>query len=95
MNDRKYIQLLPLQSAYRRAEPLRLTITSDYSQVHNRIVQNEVDTNKIRIDDFKVVVPVSEIASINLFDREVYRLFNPPLPEQSLRQNTGNPSSGL
>jgi hypothetical protein len=95
MNDRKNIQLLPLQSGYRRAETLQLTITADYSQVYNRIVQNVVDTNKIRFDDFKVVVPVSEIASINMFAREAYRLFNQPLPEQSLQQNNGNPSSGL
>ena len=94
MNDRKYIQLLPLQSGYRRSETLQLIITTDYSQVYNRIVQSEVDTNKIRIDNFKVVVPVSEIASINLFDQEAYGLFNPPPPEQSSAQIPGNPSSG-
>jgi hypothetical protein len=81
VNDRDYIQLLPLQSGYRDAETLQLKITTDYSQVYDRIITREIESASIDTNDFRVVVPVSEITSINLFDEEAYNLFNPATEE--------------
>jgi hypothetical protein len=88
VNERDYIQLLPLQSGYRDKETLQLKITTDYSTVYDRIVEQDENFTRIQTSDFIVVLPVSEITSINLFDQEAYRLFNPP--EQSAP--TPNPS---
>jgi hypothetical protein len=77
LNDRDYIQLLPLESGYRDNQTLQLKITTDYAQVYNRIVNKDIEAASIDINDFRVVVPVSEIASINFFDEQAYRLFNP------------------
>jgi hypothetical protein len=85
VNDRDYIQLLPLQSGYRDAGTLQLKITTDYSQVYNRIVTKELESTSININDMRVVIPVSEIMSINLFDQEAYDLFNPP-PEEGVNR---------
>ena len=76
VNDRDYVQLLPLQSGYREPTTLQLNITTDYSQVYDRIIKNEIELTSADINDFQVVVPVSEIASINFFDQEAYELFN-------------------
>jgi hypothetical protein len=83
MNERDYIQLLPSQSGYRDFETLQLKITTDYSIVYNRIVRQEIDIANIEMNDFRIVLPVSEITSINLFDEETFVLFNPPQPEQT------------
>jgi hypothetical protein len=88
LNDRNYIQLLPLQSGYRDSETLQLKITTDYSVVYNRIVNKEVDLPTSNIDDFKILVPVAEITSFNLFDEEAYNLFN-PAPSSSEDNNSG------
>lgn len=74
-NSRKYIQLLPLQSGYRDSRTLQLTITTDYSRVYDRIISQELPLD-VNTDDFVVVVPITGIVSINLFDEKAYGLFN-------------------
>jgi hypothetical protein len=85
VNDRDYIQLLPLQSGYRDGATLELKITNDYSEVYNQIIEKEVTTT-INTSDFRVVVPVEEIVSINFFDEEAYYLFNPAPSARELQQ---------
>ena len=77
VNDRDYIQLLPLQSGYRDSKTLQLKITTDYSQVYDRIVTKTIEPATFDRDDFRVVIPVSEITSTSFFDEEAYPLFNP------------------
>lgn len=75
--DRRFISLLPLQSGYRNGEH-QLVINTDYARVYERI--NEESRPEPELDelmkDFIIVLPVAEIQSVNIFDRDAYRLFN-------------------
>ena len=76
--DRKYIQLLPIKSGYRAAETLALHLTVDYAAAYAQIIQEDLSVMAGGIQDFEIVVPVSEIQSVNLFDPTTYTTFNPP-----------------
>jgi hypothetical protein len=76
MYDRKYIQLLPIKSGYRDSNTHELTLVVDYADVYAKIIRQEVKVAG-GIRDFEIVIPVSEIQSVNLFDAEAYALFNP------------------
>jgi hypothetical protein len=75
--DRRFISLLPLQSGYRN-EQHELVINTDYARVYEWITQqgrSETELDEL-MKDFIIVLPVGEIQSVNLFDRDAYRLFN-------------------
>ncbi|HEU0079778.1 MAG TPA: hypothetical protein VFQ76_19185 [Longimicrobiaceae bacterium] len=75
--DRRFVSLLPLQSGYRNGEH-QLVINTDYARVYERI--NDEGRTEPELDelmrDFIIVLPVGEIQSVNLFDRDAYRLFD-------------------
>lgn len=75
--DRRFISLLPLQSGYRN-EQHQLVINTDYARVYERI--NDEGRPEPELDelmkDFIIVLPAGEIQSVNIFDRDAYRLFN-------------------
>lgn len=74
--DRRFISLLPLQSGFRNAEH-ELVINTDYTRVYERISDEgrpEPELDEL-MKDFIIVLPVGEIQSVNIFDREAYRLF--------------------
>ncbi len=62
------IELVPVASGYRKSETRELNITTHYSSI---ILESDIKD----FIDFRVVVPMSEIASARLFDREVYERF--------------------
>lgn len=73
--DRKYITILPMSSGYREPPTQELVINTDYAGVYQEIIR---DHNEFLIggaDDFQITLPVSEIASANLFDPEAYTRF--------------------
>jgi len=75
--DRRFISLLPLQSGYRDPQH-QLVINTDYARVYERINnegQPEPELDEL-MRDFIIVLPVGEIQSVNIFDRDAYRLFN-------------------
>lgn len=75
--DRRYISLLPLQSGYRDPQH-ELVINTDYARVYERITAEgrpEPELDEL-MRDFIIVLPVGEIQSVNIFDRDAYRLFN-------------------
>jgi hypothetical protein len=76
--DRKYIQLLPIKSGYRAADTLALHLTVDYAAVYAQIIQQDASVVAGGIQGFEIVVPLSEIQSVNLFDPAAYQMFNPP-----------------
>lgn len=77
MYDRKYIQLLPIKSGYRDATSFKLNLAVDYAAVYAKIIRQELEMIKTGVSDFEIVIPVSEIQSINLFDPTAYTEFNP------------------
>lgn len=79
MYDRKYIQLLPIKSGFRASDTLALMLTVDYATVYARIIQENINVAASGIRDFEIVIPLSEIQSVNLFDPVAYQMFNPPV----------------
>lgn len=77
MYDRKYIQLLPIKSGYRDSTSFKLNLAVDYAAVYAKIIRQELEMIKTGVTDFDIVIPVSEIQSINLFDPTAYAEFNP------------------
>ena len=77
MYDRKYIQLLPIKSGYRDSTSFKLNLAVDYAAVYAKIIRQELEMIKTGVTDFDIVIPVSEIQSINLFDPRAYSEFNP------------------
>jgi hypothetical protein len=75
--DRKYIQLLPIKSGFRDSVTQAMTLTVDYSVAFAKIIQEDATVAAGGIRDFEIVIPVSEIQSVNLFDPTTYLLFNP------------------
>lgn len=62
------IVLLPIASGYRKSETHELEITTHYSS----IIQ---EFDKKDIFDFRIVIPMSEMISVRLFDQDVYERF--------------------
>lgn len=62
------IVLVPIASGYRKTETRELEITTHYSSIVKEF-------SKKVIKDFRIVIPMSELISARLFDREVYARF--------------------
>jgi len=77
MYDRKYIQLLPVKSGYRDATTFKMSLTVDYAAVYAKIIRQDLETIKAGVGDFEIIIPVSEIQSVNLFNPTAYVTFNP------------------
>lgn len=78
--DRKYIVILPTMSGYRAETTHRLTFNTDYTRVYQALM-GEDESRLVRgVDDFQIVVPVSQVGSANLFDWEAYQRFNESTP---------------
>jgi len=71
--DRKYVTILPTASGYRSEADQGLVLTTPYSDVYLRIMESE--RKDISISHFRVVIPVAEVQSANLFDWDAYDEF--------------------
>ena len=75
------IAIVPVASGYRDSETRELRITMDYLPA--------LQQSDLEIAEFRVVIPLSEIASARRFDPDIYKLFDrqdtdraaPPAPE--------------
>jgi hypothetical protein len=74
-NERKYIVILPMHSGYRDEATLDLVIQTNYAPVYADIIQQDNRAALEGIGDFRLVIPVGEVQSLNLFDPTAYRLF--------------------
>jgi hypothetical protein len=72
--ERRYVKVLPYVSGYRTSETQEIEITTLYYPVYDKLdAEDEVRLSKV---DFGVVIPVSEIHSVRLFDLDAYELFS-------------------
>ena len=62
------VVLVPMASGYRNLETRELEFTTHYFSIFDKFDNKE-------IDDFRIVIPMSEIISVRLFDEEVYSHF--------------------
>lgn len=58
------------------------------------MVQNDHDIAMTGVNDFRLVLPVSEILSINLFDPDVYKRFDAGAPPTTPSGSSDLVSSG-
>ena len=65
------VALIPLLSGYRNQETRELVITTDYSLV----IEQALESWGLNYEDFRIVIPMSQIVSARLFFPKVYDLF--------------------
>ena len=68
------IALVPMYSGYRAEDTLNLNIETDYLPVIWELA--EYDVEEWSLDEFRVVIPVTEVVSARLFDEELYDEFD-------------------
>ena len=66
------VSLIPVASGYRDRDTKELRITTNYAPV---IQQALLQSSEIAVEDFQIVIPISEIISARVFIPEVYSLF--------------------
>jgi hypothetical protein len=69
------ITVLPRISGYRRPEDKRVTFTTDYRPVLNAILNSDSKAKGLNPNDLAVVIPIREIESACLFEKQVYDNF--------------------
>ena len=67
VRDRKYVEIMPVASGYRSPQTLRIHFTTNYAEV--------IDFEEIEWNDYRVVIPMSEIRTARPFKLEVYEKF--------------------
>ena len=68
------IGLVPYCSGYRDKDTQELKITFNYVPMIRESLENQLNNSKLRIDDFQVIIPMSEIISARIFDLDVYEI---------------------
>ena len=66
------VSIIPMASGYRDKDTQELRITTHYTPV---ILRLQEQTPGFSVDDFRVVIPISEIVSARIFLPAAYRLF--------------------
>lgn len=68
------LRILPLVSGYREGDAMRLKFTTWYIAVYQQFTKDNT-LSHLRPELFEVVLPLSELKSINLFDVHAYQAF--------------------
>ena len=66
------IALIPIASGYRDKKTQKLVLTTYYSSIIYEFAVASVSKN---INDFRIVIPMSEVISARYFDEEIYDRF--------------------
>lgn len=69
------VALLPTASGYRDRDSQELKITNRYESVILKYFESKLENSDVWIEDFRIVIPMSEIVSARIFLPEAYRLF--------------------
>lgn len=64
----EYVSVIPFISGYRRDDDFKVERTVNYSDMYREI-------DPARSDEFKTVLPISEIERMRLFDEKIYKGF--------------------
>ena len=82
VNDRKYIEFLPMRSGYRTEDSLEMVLTTDYTDVYAMMIRDDPRVSTKGIEDFRIVIPVAEVVTVSYFDPKIYEMFNPSDAEE-------------
>ena len=69
------IALIPMRSGYRDKDTHDLVLTTDYISAIRKCLDEELIIPDLRYEDFRIVIPMSEIRSVRIFHPEVYERF--------------------
>ena len=69
------ISLIPIKSGYRDKDTHELVLTTDYISTIRRCLDDKSMIPDLRFEDFRIVIPMSEIGSVRIFHPEVYERF--------------------
>ncbi len=75
--DKADIELLPMASGYRDERTQELFVTENYAEVLEQHTYQQYD-------DFRIVIPMSEIVSARVFDPDAYTVFQEKKDDSSL-----------
>ncbi|UJZ95057.1 hypothetical protein IHC87_06845 [Photobacterium damselae subsp. damselae] len=77
--DSENITIIPFISGYRDSDTLVFKVSHDYI---THYLENEISASSVplAISDFRIVLPVSNIESISLFDPDTYQNFESKTP---------------
>ncbi|HHA2367301.1 TPA: hypothetical protein ACOENC_001949, partial [Stenotrophomonas maltophilia] len=89
--ESQWIQLQPLASGY-RDEHGELVITTGYKQIYDKL---QASTKRIQSSDFKVVVPKSQIVTVQNFDLATYLENFGPEAKAAENDSGGADASGV
>jgi len=67
--ERKSVRILPIISGYRDNDTKKVMFTTDY---HSVLMGASNETGDYSLEDFEVIIPVSDLSSCHLFDISVY-----------------------
>ncbi len=70
---REMLRVLPLVSGYREGAEMKLKFTTWYISIYQQI--NSQNLAHLRPELFEIVLPLSEVKSVNLFDINAYNAF--------------------
>ncbi|NIV14317.1 MAG: hypothetical protein GWN62_24495 [Aliifodinibius sp.] len=70
-----YISILPYFSGYRDTETKKLSLLTSYLDVYEKFDDLNKEDPNLCVEDFEIVIPVSEILSANIFNQKVYEHF--------------------
>lgn len=78
-NDRAFLTLFPMLSGYRSGEDLSVTITTNYAEIYQELMEDpnnqEGRFSIIKAYDFRICIKASDIVSINGYDTSIYNHF--------------------
>lgn len=83
-NSESDVALIPIYSGYRDEKTLNLNIEIDYLSViwefleYDKRRRSDDDADRWSSEEFRVVIPVTEVVSARLFDEELYDDFAEP-----------------
>ncbi len=71
------VALLPMASGYRKEDTRELELTTNYAPVLRKSLE---ELSSLVNEDFRIVIPMSEIVTARIFDPDVYELFKSDNP---------------
>ena len=69
------IALIPMKSGYRDKNTHELVLTTDYISAIRKCLDDRLTIPDLHYEDFRVVIPMSEVLSVRIFHPEVFERF--------------------
>lgn len=75
VNSESDAAIIPMFSGYRSHDTHELEITTEYAPVIHDFLEHDGPDFDLAYEDFRVIIPLSEVVSARLFDEDLYHRF--------------------